>query len=106
LEYYSLNLRITRPPLPRAYIRRDIEQIINDDPDLKAKNDLLTSYKGIGKKTASVLLIELPELGRLSNKQIANLVGVALKTFQSGKMVGKTLVVADSLSEKHCTWLL
>jgi len=36
-----------------------------------------------------VLLIELPELGRLGHKQIANLVGVAPKTFQSGKIIGK-----------------
>lgn len=66
-----------------------MEQIINDDPDLKAKSDLLTSYQGVGKKMASVLLIELPELGTLNHKQIANLIGVAPKTFQSSKMVGK-----------------
>lgn len=70
-------------------IRKDIEQVISDEPDLKAKSDLLMSYKGVGKKTASVLLIELPELGKLSHKQIANLVGVAPKTFQSGKIIGK-----------------
>ena len=28
-----------------AKIRKDIEQIINEDTDLKTKNDLLTSYK-------------------------------------------------------------
>jgi len=72
-----------------AEIRKDIEQIINDDQALKAKSNLLTSYKGVGKKTASVLLIELPELGKLTHKQIANLVGVAPRTFQSGKMIGK-----------------
>lgn len=70
-------------------IRKDIEQIINDDPVLKSKSNLLTSYKGVGQKTASVLLIELPELGKFNHKQIANLVGVAPRTFQSGKMTGK-----------------
>ena len=36
-----------------------------------------------------MLLIELPELGRLTVKQVANLVGVAPKTFQSGKITEK-----------------
>ena len=36
-----------------------------------------------------MLLIELPEFTRLTGKQVANLVGVAPKTFQSGKMTGK-----------------
>lgn len=70
-------------------IRKNIETVIAQDDSLKVKNNLLTSYKGVGKKTASVLLIELPELGKLRHKQIANLVGVAPKTFQSGKKTGK-----------------
>jgi transposase len=57
--------------------------------DLKHKHDLLVSYKGIGKKTASVLLVALPELGTLNNKQIASLVGLAPKTNESGKKINK-----------------
>jgi len=44
---------------------------IDDKPDLKTKSDLLTSYKEVSKKTDSVLLIELRELGSLTHKQIA-----------------------------------
>ncbi len=49
-------------------IRQDIEDVI---AELKGKNELLISYKGIGPKTASVLLTEVPELGRLENREIA-----------------------------------
>ncbi len=56
---------------------------------MQKKQKILTSYKGVGKKIANVLIAELPELGTLSNKEIASLVGVAPKTNESGKKVGK-----------------
>jgi transposase len=45
----------------------------------------LQTLKGIGPVTAFTLLAELPELGRLSGKEIAALVGLAPRTHQSGK---------------------
>ena len=66
-------------------IQKDIDKIINNDPDLQLKRDLMISMKGVGTKTASILLAELPELGTISHKKIACLIGVAPKTHQSGK---------------------
>ncbi|WP_417905467.1 IS110 family transposase [Candidatus Tisiphia endosymbiont of Micropterix aruncella] len=94
-------------------IRKDIKAAIQEDKSLKAKNDLLISYKGIGEKTASVLLIELPELGTLNNKEIASLVGLAPKTSQSGQktngahirggrfFVRKSLYMAALVAMRH-----
>ena len=65
-------------------VRKDIDEVIKSDADLDQKQKLLTSYKGIGKRIASVLLSELPELGMLDNKAIASLAGVAPKTYESG----------------------
>lgn len=65
-------------------VRKDIDIVIKSDDDLKAKRKLLESYKGVGKRISSVLLAELPELGRLDNKAVASLVGVAPKTYESG----------------------
>ena len=45
----------------------------------------MMTMKGVGKKIATTLLAELPELGTLSNKQIASLAGVAPRTYESGK---------------------
>lgn len=45
----------------------------------------LQSLKGVGPVTVYTLLGELPELGRLSGKEIAALVGLAPRTRQSGK---------------------
>ena len=46
---------------------------------------MLQSLKGVGPVTVHTLLGELPELGRLTGKQIAALVGLAPRTRQSGK---------------------
>ncbi|WP_245258563.1 IS110 family transposase [Methylopila sp. M107] len=45
----------------------------------------LRSLKGVGPVTVATLLGELPELGRLSAKEIASLVGLAPRTRDSGR---------------------
>jgi transposase len=65
-------------------VRKDIDKIIKSDIQLNQKRMLLVSHKGVGIQTANVLLAEIPELGELSNKQIASLIGVAPKTHESG----------------------
>jgi len=47
---------------------------------------------GIGKVIARTLLAELPELGRLNNKQVAALAGLAPWTRQSGQWRGKSMI--------------
>lgn len=54
----------------------------------KVNEDLLRSVKGIGPVTARTLMASLPELGKLSGKQIATLVGVAPFADDSGKRRG------------------
>ena len=70
-------------------IENDIEELISRNKELRKKQQTLISYKGIGKKIANSLIAELPELGSLSNKEVASLVGVAPKTNESGKKVWK-----------------
>ena len=51
--------------------------------------DLLLSAKGVGKVLAYTLMSELPELGHLSRREIAALVGVAPINRDSGNYKGK-----------------
>ena len=46
----------------------------------------------MGKTTAALCLAELPELGKLSDKQMARLVGVAPLNHDSGKHKGKRMI--------------
>lgn len=50
---------------------------------------LLTSVKGVGPTTASTLLAQLPELGKLNRKQITALVGLAPMNRDSGTLRGQ-----------------
>ena len=59
----QLNERIER-------LSERIEQIV-EYPYWKAKWAILCSFKGVGPVTSAVCLAELPELGKLSEKQIA-----------------------------------
>ncbi|MEM6583930.1 MAG: IS110 family transposase [Pseudomonadota bacterium] len=73
-------------------IDKKIDTLANDVPEWKDQRDLLMSAKGVGKVLAYTLLSELPELGRLNNKEIAALVGVAPMNRDSGKYQGKRFI--------------
>jgi transposase len=55
----------------------------------KDKLRLLQGLKGVGPGTQAMLMAGLPELGRLSGRQIGKLVGVAPLNADSGKFKGK-----------------
>ncbi|NOZ70558.1 MAG: transposase [Chloroflexi bacterium] len=75
-----------------ARIEAEIDDLINNTPDMKSKQAILKSTPGVGQVTASLLIARLPELGRLNRKQIAALVGVAPFNQDSGRKNGKRVV--------------
>ncbi len=66
---------------------KKIESEIREILDKKAGTikGVLISEKGIGEQTAAILIASLPELGKLENRQIAKLVGLAPMAHDSGK---------------------
>lgn len=67
---------------------QDIDDQIRHTPAWRENDDLLQSVPGIGPVTAHTLIAELPELGRLSRRQLAALVGVAPINRDSGLFRG------------------
>jgi len=63
----------------------EIRAYVDNDPEWLEQEQLLRSMKAVGPVTAVTLLAELPELGKLDNKQIASLVGLAPINQDSGK---------------------
>jgi transposase len=53
---------------------------------------LLQSAKGVGPNTCMVLIADLPELGKLSSREITALVGLAPFNRDSGTMRGKRTI--------------
>jgi transposase len=69
-------------------IEKAIAEHIAQSPVLHAMARRLQTFCGVGPVIAHTLLAELPELGHLSGKEIAGLVGLAPRTRQSGKHMG------------------
>lgn len=70
-------------------LERDIDEAIRGTPAWREKDELLQSVPGVGPKISSMLIAELPELGRLTRRKIAALVGVAPMADESGKHHGR-----------------
>lgn len=70
----------------------NIQELLSEDPELARCHTILCSIPGLSKVSAAALLIEMPELGTLSNKQTASLAGLAPMTRQSGKWSGKAFI--------------
>jgi transposase len=67
---------------------RLIHAAVGDVPSLTAKLDLLKTVKGVKDVTAITLVALLPELGGISRRAIAALVGLAPFDHDSGKLKG------------------
>lgn len=69
-------------------ITEEINQLVKQDKALNEKKKLLKTIPGIGNIIANELLVLLPELGQLTRRQIASLVGLAPISKDSGKLKG------------------
>jgi transposase len=71
---------------------RDLDEAIKGSQTWRENEALLRSVPGVGPVLAKTLLAELPELGSLTGKQLAALVGVAPLNRDSGILRGKRAV--------------
>jgi transposase len=69
-----------------------LEQAIRRSPLWSEKARLLRSVPAVGSVTVTTLLAHLPELGTLSRRKIAALVGVAPFNHDSGKLRGTRMI--------------
>jgi len=95
-----------------AYLERelrttdtDLGAMIRESPVWREKDDLLRSVPGVGRVLSLTLLAELPELGRLSRREIAKLVGVAPLSRDSGTMRGRRFVQGGRASVRAVLYM-
>ena len=72
-----------------AAIDAALKARLRSEPELVARFEILVSIPGIGALTAITMLIEMPELGQLDNKQVASLAGLAPIARNSGQHRGR-----------------
>lgn len=70
-------------------IEKRLSQVIEQQSEWSERKSILMSAPGAGETLAYTLLADLPEIGSMSNKQVAALVGVAPINRDSGKSRGK-----------------
>lgn len=76
----------------RKAIDKKLTELIIKNETLCRKYKILMSIKGIGKLNAIMLVAYLPELGKLSSKEISSLIGVVPFNRDSGSMRGKRTI--------------
>lgn len=86
-------------------IERELLRTIEADPGWRERFALLRAVPGVGPVTALTLLAELPELGRLSEKRIAALVGVAPMNRDSGRTRGKRRTIGGRSSVRKVLYM-
>ena len=65
-------------------MEKRLDQLVEQQAEWSEQKTILLSAPGVGDTLAYTLLADLPELGSLSNKQVAALVGVAPFNRDSG----------------------
>jgi transposase len=84
---------------------RDIDEAIRNSPAWQADADLLAGVPGIGPVTLRTLIAELPELGRLTRRKIAALVGVAPINRDSGAWRGRRTIAGGRTAVRTALYM-
>ena len=88
-----------------AELDRELGQLVRSSPVWQERVDLLRSTPGVGPVLSATMLADLPELGTLSHKQIAALVGLAPLNQDSGKKRGKRVVWGGRASVRGALYM-
>jgi len=67
----------------------ELRRLVAESPDWQLQAELLQSVPGVGPTSSTMLMAELPELGRLTGKQLSALVGIAPFNRDSGQWRGQ-----------------
>ncbi len=73
-------------------IEGELQALVNGAPEIRERFDILCSIPAISAVTAWILLVEMPELGTLDQRQVASLAGLAPVTRQSGDWHGRSFI--------------
>ncbi len=73
-------------------IEKEIKQKVRVQQQFQARTDCLTEIKGVGFRTALLILVMMPELGSMNRGQVGALAGLAPWARESGIMKGKRCI--------------
>ena len=83
----------------------DLGDQVRQSPAWRERDDLLRSVPGVGPVLSLMLLANLPELGRLSRRAVAKLVGVAPLSRDYGTLRGRLFVQGGRASVRGVLYM-
>jgi transposase len=83
----------------------DLGEMVRRSAAWRERDNLLQSVPGVGPVLSLTLLADLPELGRLSRREIAKLVGVAPLSRDSGTLRGRRFVQGGRASVRAVLYM-
>ena len=97
--------RLARIETDIRLLEKRLTETIAAEADLARRYARLTSMPGVGPVLAFTLIALLPELGRMSRKQIAALVGLAPYDFDSGKLRGHRSIYGGRMPVRNVLYM-
>jgi transposase len=79
--------------------------LASQDQCMSERLEILSSIPGIGKTTALLILVDMPEIGALDCKQVASLAGLAPMSQSSGKWQGKARIQGGRPNLRHAIFM-
>jgi len=101
----SLKAHITYLERELRMADTDLGEMVRQSPAWRERDDLLQSVPSVGPVLSRTLLADLPELGRLSRREIAKLVGVAPLSRDSGTHRGRRFVQGGRASVRAVLYM-
>lgn len=89
----------------KKQVEADIVEHIRNTAELARKSARLQQLKGVGPVLSATLLAHVPELGKVSDKTLACLVGVAPHPKQSGSFKGKASIRGGRADVRHVLYM-
>ena len=87
-------------------LEQQIAALLDKDPLWRELNLAFRTIKGVADRTVARIMAEMPEIGRLSNKKISKLAGVAPLAQDSGKHQGKRAVRGGRASVREILFIV
>jgi len=88
-----------------ADLETQIAQIIENDPDLNARNQVITGIAGVGPVTSSMIIAYMPELTRVGRNTASALAGVAPFDRDSGTKSAKRHIYGGRAKLRACLYM-
>lgn len=86
-------------------VEGELDSAIKRSPIWRAREQLLQTVPGVGPVLTQTVLADLPEIGRLTNRQITKLVGVAPLNRDSGRFRGTRCIWGGRATVRHALYM-